>query len=62
VKEFLSHHDVPFSEHLVDGDPEALKALVEKTGRRATPVLLIGDETIVGFDRRRIAGLLGIGK
>jgi glutaredoxin len=62
VKEFLSYHNVPFSEHLVDGDPEALKALVEKTGRRATPVLLIGDETVVGFDRRRIAGLLGIGK
>ncbi|MDP6085219.1 MAG: glutaredoxin family protein [Nitrospinota bacterium] len=60
MKEFLSHHGVPYREHLIDRDPAALDALVEKTGRRATPVLLIGDETVVGFDRRKISNLLGL--
>jgi glutaredoxin len=60
VKEFLSHHGVPYREHLIDRDPAALNTLVEKTGRRATPVLVVGDDTVVGFDRRKISGLLGI--
>ncbi len=44
----------------MDQDGEALNMLVEKTGRRATPVLLIGGETVVGFDRGKISSLLGI--
>ena len=60
MKEFLSHHEVPFTNHLIDEDPEALNELVEKTGRRATPVILIRDEVVVGFDRARLQSLLGI--
>ena len=62
MKEFLSHHEVPFTNHFIDEDPEALKELVEKTGRRATPVILIGDEVVVGFDRARLQSLLGINR
>jgi len=28
--------------------------LVQKTGRRATPTILIGDEVIVGFEKEEI--------
>jgi protein-disulfide isomerase len=28
--------------------------LVRKTGRRATPTILIGDEVIVGFEKEEI--------
>ena len=59
--EFLSHHDVAFTEYTVDQDPEALERLVKTTGARATPVIIIGDEAVVGFDRGRIQVLLGIG-
>ena len=62
MKEFLSHNEVPFTNRLIDQDPEALEELLEKTGRRATPVILIGDEVVVGFDRARLQGLLGIGR
>ncbi len=47
---------------MVDEDPEALEEMVEKTGKRATPVTLIGDEVVVGFDRRKLEKVLGIGK
>ncbi|MFQ5912793.1 MAG: glutaredoxin family protein [Nitrospinota bacterium] len=62
MKEFLSHHGIAYKEHIVDQDQTALNVLVEKTGRRATPVLLIGEEAVVGFDRGKISGLLGIGR
>lgn len=62
MKEFLSHHSIPYQEHLIDQDQEAMNTLVEKTGRKATPVLLIGEETVVGFDRRKISDLLEIGR
>ncbi len=46
---------------MVDEDPGALEEMVEKTGKRATPVTLIGDEVVVGFDRRKLEKVLGIG-
>ncbi len=62
MKEFLSHHDVPFSSRTIDQDPDAMNELVEKTGNRATPVILIGDEVVVGFDRSKLQNLLGLGQ
>ncbi|MDA0999029.1 MAG: glutaredoxin family protein [bacterium] len=60
MKAFLSHHGVAFEEKVVDEDPAALKELTSKTGMRATPVILIGNETVVGFDRGRLETILGI--
>ena len=60
MKEFLSQHAILFEEHLVDKDPKALDALVEKIGRWATPTLLVGDEVVIGFDREKVSSLLGI--
>jgi len=34
--------------------------LVEKIGRRATPVILVDGEVIVGFDRGRLERVLGL--
>ncbi len=62
MKEFLSHHEVDFTDRLIEEDPEALNELVEKTGRRATPVILFGDEVVVGFDRGKLQSLLGISR
>lgn len=41
-------------------DPEALRKLVEKIGRRATPVILVDGEVVVGFDRGKLERLLGL--
>jgi len=62
VKEFLSHHGIEFAERVVDQDPAALEELKEKTGARATPVVVVGGEAVVGFDRPRLEALLGIGR
>ncbi len=60
MKEFLSHHNVPFTDRNVADDPDALRELTEKTGRRATPVILVDGDVIVGFDRGKLERLLGL--
>jgi hypothetical protein len=49
---------VTFVEKNVRQDKEALKDLLER-GFQSTPVTLIGDEAVVGFDQARIDALLG---
>jgi hypothetical protein len=41
-------------------DPTALEELVDKLGRRATPIIVVGDEVIVGFDRGKLERILGL--
>lgn len=60
MKEFLSHHKIPFVNRNVVEDPKAMDELVQKTGRRATPVIVVDDEVIVGFDRGKLERVLGI--
>jgi hypothetical protein len=35
--------------------------LLRRTGQLSVPVILVGDEVVVGFDRPRLTALLGLG-
>jgi len=59
TKEFLSERGVAFEERDVSKDEAALDEL-QKRGLMTTPVTLIDDEVVVGFDRARLAKLLGV--
>jgi glutaredoxin 3 len=54
AKQYLSGLKVPFKEVDVEHDHNAATELVEKTGQAGIPVIEIGGETIIGFDRARI--------
>lgn len=41
-------------------DVAARDELLARTGRLAVPVITVGDEVVVGFDRGRLKRLLGI--
>ena len=41
-------------------DAAAREELIARTGRMAVPVIAMGDQVIVGFDRGRLQRLLGI--
>jgi glutaredoxin len=58
VKEFLSDHGIAFTDRNVAEDPAALEALRATTGQQATPVVVVGDDVVVGFDRGRLQRLL----
>lgn len=54
AKEYFKSKNVNFQEVNVDGDQNAARALVERTGQAGVPVIEIGEQTILGFDRERI--------
>jgi len=60
VKEFLSHHKIPFTDRNIAEDPAAMEELVEKIGRQAAPVILVDGEVIVGFDRGKLERIFGL--
>jgi glutaredoxin len=51
---------VAFDEVDVAADVEGREELVRRTGQMAVPVIVVGDEVVVGFDRPRLAALLGL--
>jgi len=53
AKEFLSQKGVPFQEKDIARDPSALADL-KKLGYMTTPVVVIDDSVIVGFDAAKI--------
>jgi glutaredoxin len=54
VKEFLSDHGIVFTDHNVAEDLAARERLLATTGQQATPVIVVGDDVIEGFDRGRL--------
>jgi glutaredoxin 3 len=60
AKDFFTKNNVPFEEFDVSVDEERGNEMVEKSGQMGVPVILIGDEAIVGFDEAKIKELLGL--
>lgn len=62
LKAWLSAEGVAFEAKDITADPEALQELMERArGLRGVPVTIIGDEAVRGFDKAKIAALLGLG-
>jgi glutaredoxin len=59
TKEFLSQHGIAFEERDVSSDEAALDEL-QKRSLMTTPVTLIDDKAVVGFDQAKLSKLLGI--
>ncbi len=58
AKDYLDKLGVKYVIKDVDKDPSAAQETVEKSGQRGIPVLDIGGDIIVGFDRPRIDAAL----
>lgn len=59
AKDFFKANNVTYTEHDVASDLEQRKIMVEKSGQMGVPVIMIGDELLVGFDKPKVAKLLG---
>lgn len=51
---------MPFEAKNVAEDESARAELIGRTGRMAVPVIVVGDEVVVGFDRGKLERLLGL--
>lgn len=54
AKSFLDDHGVDFTEHDVSNDREKGQEMVQKSGQMGVPVIIVGDDVIVGFDKLRL--------
>lgn len=58
TKDYLKSKNVEYEYVNVDDDREAGQAVAAKTGWSAIPIVQIGDEYILGFNREKIDGAL----
>jgi len=60
AKEFFATNNVNYIEYNVGTDLEKRKEMIERSGQMGVPLIFVGDEMIVGFDKPRLSGLLGL--
>jgi len=58
VKAYLSEKGIAFTERNVLDDDKAM-ADFRELGYRGTPVTVVGDEAVIGFDRTRLDEVFG---
>lgn len=54
TKAFLKENNVAYDEINVAEDEAAREEMIEKTGQMGVPVIQIGDQLIVGFDKEAL--------
>ena len=60
TKEFFAQNNVQYTEHNVASDMEKRQEMIDKSGQMGVPVILVGDELIVGFDKEKLSSALGV--
>ena len=59
AKAFLDKHGVPYESIDVGENTDAAKKMIDLSGQRGVPVILVDDEVIIGFDSQRLNELFG---
>jgi len=60
AKDFFKANNVAYTEYDVAGNLEKRREMIDKSGQMGVPVITIGNELIVGFDKPQIAKMLGL--
>jgi len=60
AKDWFDENNIEYEEIDVSTQPDKRNELVEKTGQMAVPVIEVGEEIIIGFDKKRLSELLKI--
>jgi glutaredoxin 3 len=60
AKDFLKEKGIGYTEHNVAADLEKRQEMIQKSGQMGVPVIYVGDELIVGFDKERLMSTLGV--
>lgn len=62
AKEFFAKNNIKYEEMNVVADAKAREEMVKKSHQMGVPVIEIGHEVIVGFDRMALEEVLGLRK
>lgn len=60
AKDYFTENGVAYTEYNVSSDLEKRKEMIEKSGQMGVPVIYVDNDMTVGFDKPRLATLLGI--
>lgn len=60
AKDFFTEKGVAYDEYNVGTDLEKRKEMVEKSGQMGVPVIFVDNDMVIGFDKAKLASLLGI--
>ena len=58
AKEFFQENGVEYNEYNVMEDATKRQEMIEKSGQMGVPVIFIGDEMVIGFDKDKLTSLL----
>lgn len=61
AKEYFTKHNIQYTDYNVASDKEKRQEMLDKTGQLGVPVITIGDDIIIGFDKPAIDEALGLG-
>lgn len=60
AKDYFKENNVPFTDYDVSVDMAKREEIIEKSGQMGVPVIIIGDDLFVGFNKPKIAEILGL--
>ena len=60
-KDFFKENGIEYTEYNVQSDLEKRQEMIQKSGQMGVPVIYIGDDLVVGFDKDKLSALLGVG-
>ena len=60
TKEFLKEKNIGYTEFDVARDLEKRQEMIQKSGQMGVPVIFVGNDMIIGFDKERLMTSLGV--
>jgi len=60
TKDFLKEKNIAYTDHNVAADLEKRQEMIAKSGQMGVPVIFVGDEMVIGFDKDKLVSTLGI--
>lgn len=60
TKNFLKEKGIGYQDYDVAHDLQKRQEMIQKSGQMGVPVIFVGDEMIIGFDKERLASTLGV--
>ena len=60
AKDYFKENNVTYSEYNVAEDMDKRAEMIDITGQLGVPVIVIGDDALIGFNKPKIIELLGL--
>lgn len=60
AKQWFKENNISYEEKDVSGDAEAREKMINKSQQMGVPVIEVGGELIIGFDKERLSELLNV--